>query len=33
VGPPEFDGADGMQAIRIITAAIRSAASGCWEDR
>ncbi len=30
--PPEFDGVDGMQASRIITAAIRSAASGCWED-
>jgi len=30
--PPEFDGVDGMQASRIITAAIRSAASGVWED-
>ncbi len=29
--PPEFDGVDGMQASRIITAAYRSAQSGRWE--
>jgi len=29
--PPEFDGVDGMQASRIITAAYRSARSGRWE--
>lgn len=29
--PPEFDGVDGMQASRIIGAAIRSHASGRWE--
>ena len=28
---PEFDGADGMQASRIIAAGYRSAASGAWE--
>ncbi|MGD9496457.1 MAG: Gfo/Idh/MocA family protein [Armatimonadota bacterium] len=30
--PPEFDGIDGMQASRIITAAYRSAHSGRWEE-
>ncbi len=30
--PPEFDGADGMQASRIMAAAYRSAQSGRWED-
>ena len=30
--PLEFEGIDGMQASRIITAAIRSAAGGQWED-